>query len=84
MSSSAAVTGLAVLTLAALLGGVALNQVMAWDAVWEAWLAAPRPEGGGFRGPYLDALGQLPVWMLVAFVLVVISLASPVSIRLRR
>ena len=84
MSSSAGLAGLTILCLAALIGGIMLTQVIAWAPTWEAWLAADPPNGGGFEGGYVSVLNQLPVWLIVFEILVVIALASPVAIRLRR
>ena len=57
-----------------------------WAAEKEAWDgdAADPPNGGGFEGGYVSVLNQLPVWLIVFEILVVIALASPVAIRLRR
>ena len=63
----------------ALLTGVIINQVIAWDATWDAWVAAQALPGG-----VKDALDMLPGGLVLAQILVVLALGMPRAIEINR
>ena len=81
---AAGLTSLAILCLAALVGGVMFTQAVAWAPTWEAWLAAPPPHGSGLGNAYVQAFRPLPVYMALAEILVILSMASPLGNSRRR
>ena len=69
---------LIVLAAGAALAGLTFNQVVAWDPVWTAWVAA-NFESPGVR----DALGYLPFGIFAAQILTVLATAMPRAVALR-
>ena len=84
LSPSAGLTALAILCLAAIVGGIMFAQMMAWAPIWEAWLEAPPPHGSGLGNAYVKAFKPLPVYMVLAEILVIIAMASPIDNARRR
>ena len=76
---NAGLVALAIFGLGALLVGVTINQVIAWDATWDAWLAAQVLPAGA-----RDALEYLPGGIVLAQILVVLALGFPYAIEINR
>ena len=79
VDSHAGLVSLAIFGLGALLTGVIINQVIAWDATWDAWVAAQALPGG-----VKDALDMLPGGLVLAQILVVLALGMPRAIEINR
>jgi hypothetical protein len=66
---------LLVVSVGAALTGLVINQVIAWDPVWTAWVA------DNFTDPtYVEVLGWLPGLVVLAQILAVIATALPRAI----
>ena len=78
MSSSAGLVTLTVLGLAGVIATIMVTQTMAWGAEWSLWVQAT------FPAEYQAALGMFPLWLVLAELLVVLAMASPIALRIRR
>ena len=90
-----AIVGMAILVLASVLGLLLFDLVNAWGGdqttagTWVHWLYHSCTGTSGnavscFAADQLNILEQLPVWIIIANILVAVSMACPVSIRIGR
>ena len=75
---NSAISVLGVLLVGALLTGVFFSMLYDWAPTYTAWAEA------NFTGATLRGLKQLPAMMFIAQILVIISAAAPVAIRIGR
>ena len=90
-----AIVGMAILAMASVLGLLLFDLVNAWGGdqatagTWVHWLYNSCTDTSGntvscFAADQLNILEQLPVWIIIANILVAVSMACPVSIRIGR
>ena len=77
-------TGLAILGVAGLLSAALFGQLEDWWPVWTAWLTSDAGMGFAEDSPKTDFFSQLPLLVLIYYILAVIALASPVALTFRR
>ena len=78
VSSAAGLVTLTVLGLAGVFATIMVTHTMAWGVEWKLWVQA------AFPAEYHSALGMFPLWLVLAELLVVLAMASPIALRICR